>query len=502
MAQQLPTLKLPKRFEALQREANNTGTDIAQIVQRIDSAATRIEALLRQVRDGGLGRFELFLGNSGSGKTTFFRTLHNFFDGIKIESIDNSIPLLKISEHIRKGREGNANQAILYVLYDRDNDKVTIDEAKEFFETLRVLFREDGGQIVITWPITDKGTVDILSKAAWEIGRDSIVDVITKGVFKFQGVPKSTYYEISDLTTRNLAPGQSLETFGLTKDVAQPLISESETIAEFYSRLEAKSVEINDTYKDILKEKTIPRVWILVGGDNNQDLNLTVSTLTQGTEKQIDIDRVLKFVDDPTNNSAYLKDWQKRRQQIAFILRRLDVRLFELPPNAGLAAIRLYGDETAKSPLVLKSANKQSGLDAITNTAFMRIVLGNGQARNATLRPTDDQAAKEYKRIQAIAGKNDKRFNKALANAISEILNDAGMQGTVTSEKKLKNGNLKPDILIEIANGDTFCLEPTWRTTGTEITGEIEKKQNTLSVGHIQKYLLEKVLEYAKELGM
>ncbi|MGL6324094.1 hypothetical protein ACSZMP_13635 [Aeromonas rivipollensis] len=236
-----------------------------------------------------------------------------------------------------------------------------------------------------------------------------------------------------------------------------------------------------------MKEKTIPRVWILVGGDNNQDLNLTVSTLTQGTEKQIDIDRVLKFVDDPTNNSAYLKDWQKRRQQIAFILRRLDVRLFELPPNAGLAAIRLYGDETAKSPLVLKSANKQSGLDAITNTAFMRIVLGNGQARNATLRPTDDQAAKEYKRIQAIAGKNDKRFNKALANAISEIINDAGMQGTVTSEKKLKNGNLKPDILIEIANGDTFCLEPTWRTTGTEITGEIEKKQNTLSVGHIQK---------------
>ena len=283
---------------------------------------------------------------------------------------------------------------------------------------------------------------------------------------------------------------------------ARSLISESETIAEFYSLLEAKSAEINDTYRDILKEKVIPRVWILVGGDINQDLNLTVSTLTQGTDKQIDIDRVLKFLDDPDNDSAYLKDWQRRRHQVSFIMRRLDVRLFELPPNAGLAAIRLYGDDTAKSPLNLKSTNKKAGLEAISNTAFMRIILQSGQARNATLRPTDEQTANEYRRIQVNAGKDDKRFNKALAGAVLEILQSNEIAGTVTPEKKLKGGNLKPDILIELENGEVFCLEPTWRTTGSEVPDEIEKKQNTLSVGHIQKYLLEKVLEYAKELGM
>jgi len=77
-----PKLRLPKRFEALEREAKNTGADISQIVQRIDSATARIETLVRQVRDGGLGRFELFLGKSGSGKTTFFKTLGHFFEGI------------------------------------------------------------------------------------------------------------------------------------------------------------------------------------------------------------------------------------------------------------------------------------------------------------------------------------------------------------------------------------------------------------------------------------
>jgi len=345
MSTDFPILKLPKRFEALEREVASSGVDITQIVQKVDRAAARVETLVRQVRDGGLGRFELFLGKSGSGKTTFFRTLQQFFEGVKIEAVNKNIRLENLAEHLRSRRKTANNEITVYVLYDRDNEKVTYEEAKDFFENLRVLFREDTGQLVITWPITDTTTAETLSRAAWEIGRDSIVDVISKGIFTFEGIPKSSYFEISDLTTRNLATGQSLETFGLTEEIVSPLISDSETIAEFYSRLEAKSAEINETYKDILKEKVIPHIWVLVGGDNNQDLNLTVSTLTQGTEKQIDIDRVIKFLDDPSNDSAYLKDWQARRQKVAFILRRLDVRLFELPSNAALAAVRLFGDE-------------------------------------------------------------------------------------------------------------------------------------------------------------
>lgn len=64
-------LRLPKRYEVLEREAKDQDYDITRIVQRVDSAASRIETLLRQVRDGGVGRFELFHGASGSGKTTF-----------------------------------------------------------------------------------------------------------------------------------------------------------------------------------------------------------------------------------------------------------------------------------------------------------------------------------------------------------------------------------------------------------------------------------------------
>ena len=57
------------------------------------------------------------------------------------------------------------------------------------------------------------------------------------------------------------------------------------------------------------------------------------------------------------------------------------------------------------------------------------------------------------------------------------------------------------DILIKIDAKNVICLEPTWRTTGRELKGEIEKKQNSLTTSHIQQYVLNKVMEYVKDLG-
>lgn len=502
MSNDFPQLRLPKRFEDLEREISKMDSDISQIVQKVDTAAARIEKLIRQVRDGGLGRFELFLGTSGSGKTTFFRTLNMFTEGADVREVPKNLPLNEIASHIRGSFVNTNTKALVWVLYDRDNLQVLEEEAKDFFESLRVLFREVAGKVVIVWPITDIPMANLLATSAWQIGRDSVVDVISKGIFNFQGVPKDKYPLIAELTTRNFSPGQSLETFGLTTDIVNPLVSASETISEFYSRLEDKSAEINGLYQDILKDRVIPKVWILVAGDNNKDLNLTVAHLTQGTEKQIDIDRILAFLDNPGKDAAYLKAWQDRRQQIAFVMRKFDVRLFELPPNAALAAIRVFGDEAAKAPLNLKNTNKATAIDTLSKTAFIRLLLGEDMARNATLTPTDPQTASEYKRIQAISNSNDKRFNKALSELIIAVLASKNIHADVSSEKQAPNSNLKPDILVTMADGSVVCLEPTWRTTGEEIPGELEAKQNTLSVGHIQKYLLEKVLEYVKDLGL
>src|SRR5688500_18779829 len=106
------------------------------------------------------------------------------------------------------------NQRQVWVLYDRDNPTVTPEQAYSFFDSLRVLFREDVGRIVIVWPITHEAIASILSDKAWAVGRDSIVD-LSRGVYNFKGLPREKFAEVAELTVRSLR-GQSLEVFGLT----------------------------------------------------------------------------------------------------------------------------------------------------------------------------------------------------------------------------------------------------------------------------------------------
>lgn len=497
----LPILNLPKRFEALERQATTQKYDLTSVVQRIDTAAARLETLLRQVQFGGIGRFELFLGKSGAGKTTFFKTLTKFFAGTEVHEIPELIPLHEIAEYITKRHTSGApGQRHVWVMHDRDNEVVSEKDAFEFLESLRVLFRKPEGEIVICWPLTDQNSAKIISETAWNVGRDSVVDIATKGLYLFQGLPKESYFQIAELTTRSLK-GDGLEAFGVTESLAAPLVKESETIAEFYSRLEQEAAEITGRYKDLLKDKPIPSVWILVGGDDSRELNLTVASLTQGTGKAIDIDRITNFLDNPNRDAAYLKEWKKRRSQVAFLMRLLDVRLFELPPNVALAAVRAFGDDELTSTLTLKKVSSSSAIDALGRAPFFRALCGEELGQTGYLRATEAETKNEYIRIQISARAGDKKLNKCLGQAVEASLISKSLDATVTSEKQNDHDNLKPDVLVRFSDGRVVCLEPTWRSTGTAVKGEIKERQNTLTVGHIQMYVLEKVLGYVNELG-
>jgi hypothetical protein len=492
-------LKLPKRYEALEREATQSSADLTRIIQRVDSAANRVETLLRQVRDGGLGRFEVFLGLSGSGKTTFFKTLTRFFSGTEVHEIPKNLPLDEIAQHIRTHNYKKTEPQI-WVLIDRDNPTFTPEEAFQFFETLRVLFRESSGKVVIFWPITDVPQAQILSQKAWDVGRESVVD-LNKGIYNFTGPDKEKFLEIADLTVRTLI-GQSLEIFKISRDIAEPLVAESETISEFYSRLEAKSADINGLYRDILKDRLIPNVWILVAGDDAKDLNLTIANLTQGTGNYIDIDQIISYLDSPDLDAAYLKEWKKRRSEVAFLFRMLDVRIFELPPNVSLAAVRAFSDEDIRKLLRLPSVSEAAAIDTVKRSSFIQAIVNPSYSRAPYLKATDQQTSDEYKRIQIRAGADDKKLNKALALAIEAALSQEGVSIEIKAEKQAKASNLKPDIHVTLPSGKVYCLEPTWRSTGKGIENEQPDRQNTLTVGHIRKYVLEKILGYVNDLGL
>jgi hypothetical protein len=50
--------------------------------------------------------------------------------------------------------------------------------------------------------------------------------------------------------------------------------------------------------------------------------------------------------------------------------------------------------------------------------------------------------------------------------------------------------------------GEYICIEPTWRTSGKGLDGEIKEAQNTLSEAHVKKYMLEKATQYVKGFGL
>lgn len=499
----ITTLLLPKRYEKLQQAAEKTQADLTQIVRKVPDATARIEQLIRHTTNSGIGRFELILGPSGSGKTTFLSTLPRFYDGIHVTPIPDNLSLIEAIDEIeRRCNPPIENQ--VFVLIDRDNPELDQAETRRFFEKIRRLFRKPNGQVLILWPITDIDSANFLATTAWDIGSDSIVDTTSKGIYKFTGLPKTDYYDVADITARTLNSGQGLEAFGLGETTASPILQECQTLSQFFGGLETKSQELNNAFGDTLKERRIPSIWVLVGGDDTRELSLTIANLTQGTEKRIDIDRMIAVLDSADTTSGYLGDWRQRRNQIAFLLRHLDVRLFELTPNVAASAVRAFGEESIKSKLKKPNDSPANASKAIQSARFFQLLAGTPSSNAATIRAANSSTASEYKRVQQLASKNDKLLNKALAQCVSRALQDVGVAAQVTAEKMQLDprSSLKPDVMIELVDGRLICLEPTWRTTGTGIPGEIDDQQSTLTVGHIQQYLLSKVLEYVKDLGL
>lgn len=100
-----------------------------------------------------------------------------------------------------------------------------------------------------------------------------------------------------------------------------------------------------------------------------------------------------------------------------------------------------------------------------------------------------------------MASDRDDELNKCIGKALDMTFKQDSIGCTVVSEKRNLNGyGIQPDMQVIFSEYDVICLEPTWRTTGVK-DGE-KRAQNTLTTGHIQKYVLEKAIEYVKVVGL
>ena len=502
----LPRLELPKRWELLVQRAAEEGLDVREFVERVDEAANRIDLLLNRVRTGGSGLFEIFLGLPGSGKTTFLNTLPKFFSKIKVFPFAPTQPLHSLPEFVRSTHVAGDDHSRVVIVERRDIPKAAeVDAAEQLFADLLYCFREPAGTALILWPITKADAAQKIAATAWEAGRDIIADPSTKGCYQFRGVSKEKYFELADNTTRNLT-GDGLEAFGVDPASASNLLPGCETIADFFAKVDAAAASQRDKTWSVLKERARVHCWVALPGDDIAALTSTVAALTQGTRSRVDVDRIGEFLDKPENKALYVADWRERRASLAHTLRAIDVRLFSVPPNVALAAIRSFGDESLTKVLKQASANLEQSKKAMRASRLYKAILQEAGIETAPFagnREIKPETREEYNRVQALAARSDKALNKALGSLIAACLADDMPSAVVVSERRsLPNSELQPDIQIEIGKGNYICLEPTWRSTRKGQGGGKEPAQSTLSEGFIQKYLLDKAMQYVRDLEL
>jgi len=488
----LDLLKLPSRFEMLQREVDEQGLGIETIVRKVDTAHEEVENLLKQIQIGSIGKFKFFLGKTGAGKTTFLKSFPEFFTDIVSIPIANSEPLETIISIIKTTK---SDKQRIFVLEDRDNPNEDIEDLKIFFEDLRAFFRTEVGKILLIWPITNEESCETISKIVWNVGGDSLTSH-DGAIYKFKGLSSELYYEVANNTTQSLNE-TSLGEYGIEISDAQDMIESSESIGHFFSKLQIKSAEINDNAETFLKEKEIPRVWILLPGDEATEIERTVESLTKGVNYQIDIEKLIALIDDESKTNTYLTDWRSRRGKARFLLKLLDIRLFPIFPNQSVPCVRAFGEDQIKVDLTKKTETVANAIEATKKSPIYKVLFNeHGSGFRAATKSSDSQIA-EYKSFQKFAGDKDKLLNQTLGKSLIETFRAEGIDTiTVAIEKtEIKGLNLQPDVMLRIKDEDVICFEPTWRSTSSG------SGTNTLTSGHIKQYVLKKAMEYVKDLG-
>lgn len=302
----------------------------------------------------------------------------------------------------------------------RDNPIESDEELRRFFERLRGDFRDTVHRTLVIWPVSQKDTANRLYSLAVDVGSDSLVGD-SKSYYSFPGPDRSKFYTIADNTCRLMNREQSLAEFGIDEELGSGVLSQAETIAQYFQKMLDHWTQLNDKVGTILTQKPRPRVWVLLPGDETTAVMATVNQLTSGAKRKLDIPALTTDLAKELASAQYMKDWAHLGRWMPFILRSLDVRVVEIPPNLALSIIRAFGDVEIRSKLKQQHGATSAAIDALRESMLGELLLDADARPRRAPRRTEENTSDEFIRVQAAAKGNDALLNAPFAKAIEKL---------------------------------------------------------------------------------
>ena len=465
---QLPSLILPRRYEALEAEAKIRNLPLRPLLKPVREALKDIEGEIQLVQQMGTGRLYIINGVTGSGKTTFLNSIGLFVDGISIHTvkgmsldtrgaIENSLTLLqrdpnKISIVIMEGREAPGSL--------RD------DELDILLTTLNADLRSGvGRRTLFVIPTTHPSLAQTISERAATIGG---MTSRVRPFYVFEGPPRSEYMSIINETVSAFNEARTLLDYGISSELAKAIAESTGSIGQFiescHQEITSKR-QILEANASEVKHKRV-HLW-MVFCSYEQDLRRSydiVRALTIGGKQTAQVSRILG------GQSKEVRDWQGREAEFAQIASYLDLRIMYIPLRTALAVFTAFAPEGVlknfkEQGLIQRETVKVRAQESIANTAIGAFLKGQDFSDDPLKRGNlTDQQYELFQEIMKIAANDETVLNSMIAESLRQWLANPEMPVVIEKEVLQDNRNLVTDIAV-ITPTDIYCLEMKWRSS-------------------------------------
>src|SRR6185369_12450919 len=226
------------------------------------------------------------------GKSTFLDTVGLFRGNVRTVHVPADEDIVTALRAVPA-----TNEPRLLVLDGREAvGQVTSAELEAAMHAINGFVRSDRGRdTLVVWPTNTDNLTHAVVEIARTIGAEALFGA-GEPFTEFTGPPRGEYVSIATKTLALLNEGASLNSLGISNQLAGELVDESSSVGH-YLQLIAREAAKNGKHASGLIKHEPYSLWILVATGDDDFAEADVDSLTRHQFRQVDVERLLTATD-------------------------------------------------------------------------------------------------------------------------------------------------------------------------------------------------------------